>query len=224
MILEEHAHRILRNLDRPPVLRVEAPTEILEEPRDFLAPLAQRRDPDLDHVEPVVEVFAELVRAHRGFEVAVRRCDEPHIGPNDFLAADARELAVLQDVEQLGLQTQRHFTDLVEQQRSAVGRLELAGFLPIRAGERAFLVTEELGLEQLARQCRAIDLQKLLLRARRGPVESARHDLLADSALSTQEHGGVRGSDLRDEIANRLHLAAAAEVEAVSHPRPPVNL
>jgi len=33
--------------------------------------------------------------AHAGFEVAIGGGDEPHVGVDDLLAADARELAVL---------------------------------------------------------------------------------------------------------------------------------
>jgi CheY-like chemotaxis protein len=52
-------------------------------------------------------------------------------------------------VEELGLETQRHLTDLVEQERAAVGRLELPRLLPVRACEGALLVPEELGLERI---------------------------------------------------------------------------
>jgi len=48
---------------------------------------------------------------------------------DDLLAADARELAVLEHVQELGLQPQRHLADLVEEERALVGRLELAGLL-----------------------------------------------------------------------------------------------
>src|SRR2546430_8081611 len=122
--------------------------------------------------------------AHAGFEVAIGGGDESHVGVDDLLAADARELAVLEHVQQLGLQPQRHLADLVEEERALVGRLELAGLLAIGAGERALLVAEQLGLEQLARQGGAVHLQELLAGTRRRLVESARDDLLAGAALA----------------------------------------
>src|SRR5712672_28130 len=46
------------------------------ERQDLLAALAQRRHRDLDHVEPEEQVLAELTRAHRFVQVAVRGCDD----------------------------------------------------------------------------------------------------------------------------------------------------
>src|SRR5262249_28938389 len=70
---------------------------------------------------------------------------------------------------------------------------------------------EQLGLEQLAGQRRAIDLQELLTGARGGLVDRAGQDFLAGSALAAKQHGGVRARDLRDQIPDRLHLHARAE-------------
>ena len=66
------------------------------------------------------------------------------------MAADARELEVLQHVEELGLQRKGQLSDLVEVDRSFVRVFELAGLAPMRAREGAPLVAEKLGLEQLA--------------------------------------------------------------------------
>src|SRR6185436_4693059 len=67
-ILHEDADRVGRDLDRPAILGVEATAEMLDQNRNLFATLAQRRNADLDHVEPVIEVFAELMRAHRVLE------------------------------------------------------------------------------------------------------------------------------------------------------------
>ena len=70
-----------------------------------LAPLAQRRHANLDDLEPVVEVFAELARrgssASRSRLVAAMTRTSTAIGR---LLPSSRELAILQHVEQLGLQ------------------------------------------------------------------------------------------------------------------------
>ena len=69
-------------------------------------------------------------------------------------------------MEQLRLEAERHLADLVEHQRALGRLLELARLVAIRAGERAALVAEELGLEQLFRERRAVDLQEVARRAR----------------------------------------------------------
>ena len=60
----------------------------------------------------------------------------------------------------------RHVADLVEEERAAVGELELAGAVAVRAGEGAAGVAEELALEQLGRDRRAVERDEE--RSRRG--------------------------------------------------------
>ena len=130
---------------------------MLGEQRDVVAPLAQRQRLDREHAEPVVEVLAEPAALHLLLEVAVGGGDHAHVDGAGALLADALELALLQHAQQLGLQLERDLADLVEEQRAAVGELEAADAVAQRAGERALLVAEELALEQLARDRRAVD-------------------------------------------------------------------
>src|SRR5205814_9201073 len=71
-----------------------------------------------------------------------------------------RELPVLQHLQELGLQRGVELADLVEEDRAAVGHLEAAGLALVGAGEGAPLVAEQLGLEQLARRRRAVELDE----------------------------------------------------------------
>ena len=79
-------------------------------------------------------------------------------------AADARHDAVLQHAQHLRLRGEAHVADLVEEQRAAVGLLELPGAIGDRAGERALHVAEQLALDQLARNRRAVHLDERLCR------------------------------------------------------------
>ena len=72
-------------------------------------------------------------------------------------AADALEAPLLQHAQQLGLHRRRHVADLVEEERAAVGQLEPARALADGAGERPFLVAEQLALQQGLRQGGAVD-------------------------------------------------------------------
>ena len=95
-----------------------------------------------------------------------------------------------------------HLADLVEEDRALVSRLELAGLRLHGAGEGAALEAEQLGLEQVVRERRAVDLDEWLVAAPRRPAEPARHQLLAGARLATDEHGDVRLGDPRHEIAH----------------------
>ena len=73
------------------------------------------------------------------------------------MAADAVVLAVGEHAQQAHLQVGRHVADLVEEQRAAFGLLEPAAPQRLRAGERAALVAEQLGLQQVLRDRRGVD-------------------------------------------------------------------
>jgi hypothetical protein len=79
---------------------------------------------------------------------AVGRGDHPHVDLDGLVAADALELALLEEAEQLDLGRRREIADLVEEQGAAVRLLEAAFARARRAGERTALVAEELALEQ----------------------------------------------------------------------------
>src|SRR5207344_1135249 len=62
------------------------------------------------------------------------------------------------DSQHFGLGLGAHVADFVEEDRPAVGLLELPHLLLGGAGERAFLVAEQLGLDQIFRNGGAVDL------------------------------------------------------------------
>ena len=70
------------------------------------------------------------------------------------------DLAFLQHAQELALRRRRQIANLVEQERAAVGQLEPAETAAIRAGERAFFVTEQLTLEQAFGQRGTVDRDK----------------------------------------------------------------
>ena len=90
-------------------------------------------------------------------QVAVGGGDDADVGVQHARAAEAHELALLEHAQQLGLHRRRHLADLVEEQHAAVGLLDAARLGGDRAGERAALVAEQLRLEQLVGQRRAVD-------------------------------------------------------------------
>lgn len=64
--------------------------EVTEEPRYFLLPLAQRRHPNAQHADAVVEVLTEPSRLRLLLEIAMGARDEPHVdGPGRRLAEPA---------------------------------------------------------------------------------------------------------------------------------------
>src|SRR6266498_2153610 len=63
--------------------------EVLDERRDVLLAIAERRHVDVDHVEPVVEVVAELRLLDLLLQILVRRDDDPDVHLDRQVRADA---------------------------------------------------------------------------------------------------------------------------------------
>ncbi len=77
-------------------------------------------------------------------------------------------------------------------------------------GKGAFDVPEQLALEQVLRQRRAVDGHERPVAARALIVDGARDQLLAGSALAEEQHRGVGGGHRRDEaedVTNARRLA-----------------
>src|SRR5215218_3224836 len=53
--------------------------EEVRERGDFIAALAQGWNGELDDLEPVIKVLAELSAEHHGFEIAIGGCDDPDV-------------------------------------------------------------------------------------------------------------------------------------------------
>jgi hypothetical protein len=97
--------------------------ELLGEQEHVVAALAQRRDPDREHVEAVEQVGAERSLRDRLLEGAVGRRDHAHVDA-DRAPTQALDLAFLQNAQQRDLRLERQLADLVEQDRAAIRHFE----------------------------------------------------------------------------------------------------
>ncbi len=142
---------------------------MLGEQQDVLPTLAQRGQADGEHGEAIVEVVAEAALGHRRVEVAVGRGDEADVGLEGRRAAHPLVLTFLEHAEELALHGRRQLADLVEEQRAAGGQLEAPAPQPVRAGEGAALVAEQLRLEEGLRERRAVHRDERARRRARSP-------------------------------------------------------
>jgi len=106
------------------------------------------------YVEAVVKVGAESLLPDQRLKITVRRGDQPHIGVLRTSRAETVKLVLLQHAEQLWLQFERQFADLVQEHCPVVGEFETANTARNRAGESTALVSEQFAFEQTARNRR----------------------------------------------------------------------
>ena len=165
--------------------------------RQVVTALAQRRHLQWHHVDAIEEVFAEFAALDQRFQRAVRGGDDSYIDGDQPCRADRLDFTVLQHAQQLGLHRQRHVADLIEKQRAAIRELELAGLAASpRAGERAFLIAEQLRLQQRFGNRRAVELDEGPLGTRRAAMQRMSIQLLASTGLATDQYRGAAGGDL----------------------------
>ena len=206
---------VARGLGQPANVLVHRGVEMLQkrlrQQEDVLAPFAQGRRTELDHVEPVKQVLPEIVLADGFDDVLVGGGDEADIHPQLVIAPHARKRAVLQKAQQLGLQRTAHVADLVQENGAAVGFLHAAQLLFDSAGEGAFLVAEQFAFQQVFGDGGAVDADVVVLAAMAQAVQRPGDQLLARAAFPQDEHGGVSGGHAADQLAQLVHVGRLAD-------------
>jgi hypothetical protein len=94
----------------------------------------------------------------------------------------------LEHAEKLRLRRRAHLADFVEQQRTAVGRLELADLAVRGAGEGPFFVTEQLALQQRLGEGGAVEAHKRSGLPRARKMQRPCHQFFAHTALAAHQH------------------------------------
>src|SRR5262245_34323763 len=165
---------------------------MLGEQRDVLLPLTQRRDIDGNDVETEEESFPEASRANLVLQILVRRGEDAHVYLDRLAAAtDRLQRLLLKDAQHLGLRLQAHVANLVEEDGAAVRDLELTAAIGDGAGERAAHVTEQLALDQLLGNRRAVDLDEGSHAAAALRVNRSSDQFLSGPVLAVDQNAAV---------------------------------
>ena len=144
------------------------------------------------HVQTIEQVVAKPAGLHFRAQVAVGGSQHAHVDLERARAAHALVLAGFDGAQQLGLRFRAQVGHFIQEERTAIGQLELAAPRLVRTGERALLVAEHLRLDQLARDGRAVDAHERADRARAtAACSAAGHQLLARTALAGDQHARI---------------------------------
>ena len=206
-----------------------------DQQRDIFPPLAQRRQGNGQHVQPVVQILPETSCLHFVLQFAVGRADQPHVDLANPVLADPADLPFLQDPQQFHLGGRRGLANLVQEQGAFVGGLEQS--LPVghRVGERPLFVPEQFAFLQVFGDRPAVDHHERLIASRTVVVDGARHQFLAGACRAAEQHGDVgccgvlhqgenpaNGRALADDAriralapGNRFHLGDRGRLEPV---------
>ncbi len=112
----------------PVVLKGKLAQKMAGQNGNVLAPLAQGRQMDVDHVQPVEEVLAEPSGHDLFLQILVRGCHQTKIHGNGLGPSDPLDDPFLQHAQELDLHLLRQLADLVQKKGPALGQLEAAAF------------------------------------------------------------------------------------------------
>ena len=175
------------------------------------AALTQCRQAQADHIQAVVQVFAEHAFLDALLQVLVGRSDHAHIGFDSAVATHAVEMAIRQDAQQTGLQIERHVPDFIEEQGATVGLLKASATRCLRTGEGSTLMTEQLALQQILGDGCRVNGHKGLVGAGRVLVQRVRYQFLARARLTRDQHGDMALRETANASEHILHGRCLAE-------------
>src|SRR5262245_954880 len=162
-----------------------------DQQRNVFGAITKWRDLNWNHGKAEVQVLSEVSFFDFFFEVLVGRGDDPYVDFDRTSRSKSFDFALLQHSQYFGLCLGAHVADFVEKDRAAVGLFELADLFLRRSRKRSLLVAEQLRLDQLFRNSRAIDLNEPLAAPQAVAVDRSSHELFADPALALNQHGGI---------------------------------
>ena len=162
--------------------------EILDEIGNVLAPLGEARHAQRHDVQAVIEILAEAALAHVALEIAAGRGDDAHVDGHLLRAAEAQELLLDENAQDLALRLERHVGDFVDIERAAVRFLERAD-LARPAG--AILGAEQLLLDAVGRHGGGVEDDERPVGAVRLLMQKARGELLAGTRRAADQDAAV---------------------------------
>src|SRR5215813_9278520 len=103
--------------------------------RDVVRSLAERWKAELIHVQAIKQVEAKASGLDLSRQVLIGRGDDAYVDFDAVGVAEGIDDVIFEHAEQLSLRRKAHLADFVEEQRSAGGELEFAGFGVLRVRE-----------------------------------------------------------------------------------------
>ena len=173
---------------------------MLHKMRNVVHSMAQRRHVELDHVQSVVQVFAEAALENFPLQIAVRGGHHLHVDVHGHRRADRRHFVLLQHAQQFRLELERHFADFIQKHDAAFGGAKHAQAAPGRAGKRALLVTEQLAFGKRGGERGAIDGHKRFVAPRSQAMQQARPKFFAGARFAADQNRALN-------IGSALHMA-----------------
>jgi hypothetical protein len=205
-VTQKRPHRAIRYARDLPVQGLAVLLqEVVDQQRDVLPPVPEWRQFQLDHVQPVQEVFTELAARDQLFEFLVRGGDDPHVDRPRTRVAHRHHHPLLHDPQDRTLDTRRQHRDFVQKESPAVGRLEEADLVARRPRKRPAPVPEQLGFHERQGYRPGVDRHERLVPRHAVIVDRPGEQFLARAGLADDEHVALDGGEFADHLEQARH-------------------
>lgn len=185
--------------------------EVVDEDWQVGDALPQGWEIDGHGIDAEEEVETESAVFDLAAEVSVGGRDQAGVDAAGFVAADADEGAVLQDLEELGLNAEVEAAHLVEEKGAHMGLLDTAQFGGHGTGKCTLFVAKEFGFEQGVRDGGTTYLDEGAARSIRESMQQADGYLLASAAFSLNKNRNVCLGDPFEFVTDSQHGGCFAE-------------
>ena len=168
---------------------------MIEQQADVADAFTEWRDPNLEDVQPIVQILAERLGKHVIKEETIRRRDHSNVdsAPHSD-TAHTLNLAGFQESQEQALHAKAHLPDFIEEYGSSLRVLQQADAIAIGARETSALVAKKFGFEEAVGNGRAVDCNHRAAAAPASGVNQSRGDFLSDPAFPRDQNLGVGSS------------------------------
>lgn len=194
-----------------PIAAGEFSEKCLGEQGDVPSAFAERGQFENDHGESIEQVLAELANRHGLAQVHVRRSDDTYIDLDGAASTDAFDALFLEEPKEFNLKRRWKFTDFIQEQGSARGRLDATDALGVRAREGAFFVAEQFALEERLGDRSAVDGNEGRIFSHTAAMDCQGGHLFSGPTFTKDQDGRIRSRDLPDGREHVEHTLTRSE-------------
>src|ERR1700674_5293269 len=184
--------------------------KIVDQVGNIGSALAQRRHVQVHDVNAIEQIRPKSTAFNLLLQLSIGGANYADLNFLVLLRPYAAKLAILQQLQQLGLQTQVKFRNLIQKQSSPVGHFDPARFGAVGSRESSLFITKEFTFEQSPGDGWAVYLHPGAGPPWRIGVNHACGDVLTRAALAMDQHRGVGPSELAESVTNCLHRLGPA--------------
>src|SRR5579862_1191175 len=137
-----------------------------------------------DYQQPVVEILSKRTFFHHGLQVSMCRGDDAHIHLGWSRSADLLNFPLLEQTEYPDLQSQRHLTDFIEEERSSIRYFHLAFLMSYSTSKGPLGIPKQFRFQQLLWNCAAAHSDERPFPATATLMNRPRNQLLAGTGFA----------------------------------------